>query len=206
MKKGNDQKQNAEKRKNRMTALLMALILCVGMVSGTNKEVRAQSASQNSETQTASESDVTTENTANIAENTTKSAATVTHYEYTTEEVKETIQGIFEWAKSLTNADELIDKTFLEGADTSLNDWFAFAAARSGYKEDYKSYRKAMETAIAKKRTSGFAIIAMIQPITKGIKYEITDGTTSTTNSKITTAVIRFNTAFTYFLDCLHML
>ena len=56
-----------------MTALLMALILCVGMVSGTNKEVRAQSASQNSETQTASESDVTTENTANIAENTTKS-------------------------------------------------------------------------------------------------------------------------------------
>ena len=58
MKKGNDQKQNAEKRKNRMTALLMALILCVGMVSGTNKEVRAQSASQNSETQTASESDV----------------------------------------------------------------------------------------------------------------------------------------------------
>ena len=53
MKKGNDQKQNAEKRKNRMTALLMALILCVGMVSGTNKEVRAQSASQNSETQTA---------------------------------------------------------------------------------------------------------------------------------------------------------
>ena len=90
-------------------------------------------------------------NTANIAENTTKSAATVTHYEYTTEEVKETIQGIFEWAKSLTNADELIDKTFLEGADTSLNDWFAFAAARSGYKEDYKSYRKAMETAIAKK-------------------------------------------------------
>lgn len=55
-----------------MTALLMALILCVGMVSGTNKEVRAQSASQNSETQTASESDVTTENTANIAENTTK--------------------------------------------------------------------------------------------------------------------------------------
>ena len=36
-----------------MTALLMALILCVGMVSGTNKEVRAQSASQNSETQTA---------------------------------------------------------------------------------------------------------------------------------------------------------
>ena len=151
MKKGNDQKQNAEKRKNRMTALLMALILCVGMVSGTNKEVRAQSASQNSETQTASESDVTTENTANIAENTTKSAATVTHYEYTTEEVKETIQGIFEWAKSLTNADELIDKTFLEGADTSLNDWFAFAAARSGYKEDYKSYRKAMETAIAKK-------------------------------------------------------
>ena len=151
MKKGNDQKQNAEKRKNRMTALLMALILCVGMVSGTNKEVRAQSASQNSETQTASESDVTTENTANIAGNTTKSAATVTHYEYTTEEVKETIQGIFEWAKSLTNADELIDKTFLEGADTSLNDWFAFAAARSGYKEDYKSYRKAMETAIAKK-------------------------------------------------------
>lgn len=150
MKKGNDQKQNAEKRKNRMTALLMALILCVGMVSGTNKEVRAQSASQNSETQTASESDVTTENTANIAGNTTKSAATVTHYEYTTEEVKETIQGIFEWAKSLTNADELIDKTFLEGADTSLNDWFAFAAARSGYKEDYKSYRKAMETAIAK--------------------------------------------------------
>ena len=134
-----------------MTALLMALILCVGMVSGTNKEVRAQSASQNSETQTASESDVTTENTANIAENTTKSAATVTHHEYTTEEVKETIQGIFEWAKSLTNADELIDKTFLEGADTSLNDWFAFAAARSGYKEDYKSYRKAMETAIAKK-------------------------------------------------------
>ena len=128
MKKGNDQKQNAEKRKNRMTALLMALILCVGMVSGTNKEVRAQSASQNSETQTASESDVTTENTANIAENTTKSAATVTHHEYTTEEVKETIQGIFEWAKSLTNADELIDKTFLEGADTSLNDWFAFAA------------------------------------------------------------------------------
>ena len=112
-----------------MTALLMALILCVGMVSGTNKEVRAQSASQNSETQTASESDVTTENTANIAENTTKSAATVTHHEYTTEEVKETIQGIFEWAKSLTNADELIDKTFLEGADTSLNDWFAFAAA-----------------------------------------------------------------------------
>ena len=112
-----------------MTALLMALILCVGMVSGTNKEVRAQSASQNSETQTASESDVTTENTANIAENTTKSAATVTHYEYTTEEVKETIQGIFEWAKSLTNADELIDKTFLEGADTSLHDWFAFAAA-----------------------------------------------------------------------------
>lgn len=56
------------------------------------------------------------------------------------------------------------------------------------------------------KRTSGFAIIAMIQPITKGIKYEITDGTTNTTNSKITTAVIRFNTAFTYFLDCLHML
>ena len=45
MKKGNDQKQNAEKRKNRMTALLMALILCVGMVSGTNKAVRAQSAS-----------------------------------------------------------------------------------------------------------------------------------------------------------------
>ena len=134
-----------------MTALLMALILCVGMVSGTNKEVRAQSASQNSEMQAASESDVTTENTANIAENTTKSAATVTHHEYTTEEVKETIQGIFEWAKSLTNADELIDKTFLEGADTSLNDWFAFAAARSGYKEDYKSYRKAMETAIAKK-------------------------------------------------------
>ena len=105
-----------------MTALLMALSLCVGMVSGTNKEVRAQSASQNSETQTASESDVTTENT-------TKSAVTVTHYEYTTEEVKESIQGIFEWAKSLTNADELIDKTFLEGADTSLNDWFAFAAA-----------------------------------------------------------------------------
>ena len=122
-------RKNAEKRKNRMTALLMALILCVGMVSGTNKEVRAQSASQNSETQTASESDVTTENTANIAENTTKSAVTVTHYEYTTEEVKESIQGIFEWAKSLTNADELIDKTFLEGADTSLNDWFAFAAA-----------------------------------------------------------------------------
>lgn len=151
MKKGNDQKQNAEKRKNRMTALLMALILCVGMVSGTNKEVRAQSASQNSEMQATSESDVTTENTANIAENTTKSAATVTHHEYTTEEVKETIHGIFEWAKSLTNADELIDKTFLEGADTSLNDWFAFAAARSGYKEDYKSYRKAMETAIAKK-------------------------------------------------------
>ena len=58
----------------------------------------------------------------------------------------------------------------------------------------------------SKKRTSGFAIIAMIQPITKGIKYEITDGTTNTTNSKITTAVIRFNTAFTYFLDCLHML
>ena len=51
-----------------MTALLMALILCVGMVSGTNKEVRAQSASQNSEMQAASESDVTTENTANIAE------------------------------------------------------------------------------------------------------------------------------------------
>ena len=151
MKKGNDQKQNAEKRKNRITALLMALILCVGMVSGTNKEVRAQSASQNSEMQATSESDVTTENTANIAENTTKSATTVTHHEYTTEEVKETIQGIFEWAKSLTNADELIDKTFLEGADTSLNDWFAFAAARSGYKEDYKSYRKAMETAIAKK-------------------------------------------------------
>ena len=142
MKKGNDQKQNAEKRKNRMTALLMALILCVGMVSGTNKEVRAQSASQNSEMQAASESDVTTENTANIAENTTKSAATVTHHEYTTEEVKETIQGIFEWAKSLTNADELIDKTFLEGADTSLNDWFAFAAARSGYKEDYKAIEK----------------------------------------------------------------
>ena len=100
MKKGNDQKQNAEKRKNRMTALLMALILCVGMVSGTNKEVRAQSASQNSETQTASESDVTTENTANIAGNTTKSAATVTHYEYTTEEVKETlIIGI--WTKNI---------------------------------------------------------------------------------------------------------
>ena len=55
-----------------MTALLMALILCVGMVSGTNKEVRAQSASQNSEMQATSESDVTTENTANIAENTTK--------------------------------------------------------------------------------------------------------------------------------------
>ena len=67
MKKGNDQKQNAEKRKNRMTALLMALILCVGMVSGTNKEVRAESASKNSEMQAASESDVTTENTANIA-------------------------------------------------------------------------------------------------------------------------------------------
>ena len=90
MKKGNDQKQNAEKRKNRMTALLMALILCVGMVSGTNKEVRAQSASQNSEMQAASESDVATENTANIAENTTKSAATVTHHEYTTEEVTPT--------------------------------------------------------------------------------------------------------------------
>lgn len=65
-------KNKMQKKKNRMTALLMALILCVGMVSGTNKEVRAQSASQNSETQTASESDVTTENTANIAENTTK--------------------------------------------------------------------------------------------------------------------------------------
>ena len=142
MKKGNDQKQNAEKRKNRMTAQLMALILCVGMVSGTNKEVRAQSASQNSETQTASESDVTTENTANIAENTTKSAVTVTHYEYTTEEVKESIQGIFEWAKSLTNADELIDKTFLEGADTSLNDWFALQQREADTRKTIKAIEK----------------------------------------------------------------
>lgn len=138
--------------KKRMTALLMALILCVGMISGTNREVRAQEASQNSERETASESDIAAENTADdIKENTTKSAAAVTHHEYTTEEVKETIQGIFEWGKSLTNAGELIDETFLEGADTSLNDWFAFAAARSGYKADYKSYRKAMETVIAKK-------------------------------------------------------
>ena len=33
-------------------------------------------------------------------------------------------------------------RPFLEGADTSLNDWFAFAAARSGYKEDYKAIEK----------------------------------------------------------------
>ena len=101
--------------------------------------------------QTASESDVTTENTANIAENTTK-VQQLSHITNTRQKSKRNHPGYFlSGPKSLTNADELIDKTFLEGADTSLNDWFAFAAARSGYKEDYKSYRKAMETAIAKK-------------------------------------------------------
>ena len=137
-----------KKRKNTVTALLMALILCVGMISGINREVRAQYASEDSERETASESDITAENT---TKNETANTTGITHHEYKTEEVKETIRGIFEWGKSLTNAGELIDETFLEGADTSLNDWFAFAAARSGYKADYKSYRKAMETVIAKK-------------------------------------------------------
>ena len=63
-----------------MTALLMAPILCWDGFSA-NKEVRAQSASQNSETQTASESDVTTENTANIAKKIQqKCKTTVTHH------------------------------------------------------------------------------------------------------------------------------
>lgn len=70
---------------------------------------------------------------------------------YTQEELKDTIRGIFEWGKNITGAQELLDETFLEGADTSVNDWFAFAAARSGYPADYKSYARAVETVIAKK-------------------------------------------------------
>lgn len=70
---------------------------------------------------------------------------------YTVEEVKDTIDGIFEWAKTTAGTKELLDETFLEGVGTSAFDWFVFAAARSGYPAEYETYREALEQSIARK-------------------------------------------------------
>lgn len=73
------------------------------------------------------------------------------HHDYTADEILDTLEDVFEWQKDVCGYDELFNKNFLKNAGTSVNDWFAFAAVRSGYEADYASYRFALESSVAEK-------------------------------------------------------
>lgn len=64
--------------------------------------------------------------------------------EYGTAELKEVMQEILEWEKAQQGEQQVFGDAFLKSAGSSLCDWLAIGIGRSGYKEDYTSYRAAV--------------------------------------------------------------
>lgn len=66
------------------------------------------------------------------------------HHEYSTDELLEIADGIIEWKSE----GQLFDREYLKDAGYSQGDWYAVAAGRMGYKDDFVSYLAATEACV----------------------------------------------------------
>ncbi len=81
-------------------------------------------------------------------------ASAAEHHDYTAAELLEVIDGIMQWEEGQGRPGEksgIFHSEFLKNADTSMGDWMAFAAGRSGYSTGGKIYAAVLKQDIAKK-------------------------------------------------------
>lgn len=81
-------------------------------------------------------------------------ASAAEHHDYTAAELLEVIDGIMQWEEGQGRPNErsgIFHSDFLKNVDTSMGDWMAFAAGRSGSFTGGKIYAAVLKQDIAKK-------------------------------------------------------